>query len=364
MNSAQETRQLLAALGALRPTAQPVAALATLTRTYGSTFRRAGTRMLVHADGRVVCELSGGCPQRDIVLRAQLVIETGSTQIVRYNAESGLDVMMEMGCGGELEVLLEPLHHHEATALAGALADCLDGRRAARMATVFAMGGLPVTPQRLVWIDERITFDSIDDAALTSAICAAAVVNPHAVATMQIDTYRGVADVLIEPIAPPHALIVVGTSAVAQALLPVAVALGWETTLVDNDAQRLAAVSQHPALRCVLAEPGQIGELVTLDGHTSVVVITHNLERDLAYLAQLRAAPLAYLGALGSHERAQRMRDDPQLAGSRLRAPAGLDIGSETPAEIALAVAAEIMATLNGRRGGPLRDSPRESIHG
>ena len=65
--------------------------------------------MLVHADGSVVCELCGGCPQRDIVMRAREVAANGVPRLVNYNPDSGLDVLIEMGCGGELEVLLEVL---------------------------------------------------------------------------------------------------------------------------------------------------------------------------------------------------------------------------------------------------------------
>ena len=71
MNSAHEFSQLVDALRHLRRSPRPAAALVTLTRTRGSTFRRVGTHMLVLEDGRVVCELSGGCPQRDIVGRAR-----------------------------------------------------------------------------------------------------------------------------------------------------------------------------------------------------------------------------------------------------------------------------------------------------
>src|SRR5580698_7955617 len=122
MNSAHELSTLIEALRTLRLDGQPKAALATLTRTWGSTFRRPGTRMLVLGDGRVVCELSGGCPQRDIVARAREVIADALPRLVRYNAESGLDVLLEMGCGGELEILIEPLTVSHTVGFVDALA--------------------------------------------------------------------------------------------------------------------------------------------------------------------------------------------------------------------------------------------------
>jgi xanthine/CO dehydrogenase XdhC/CoxF family maturation factor len=364
MNSAHELRTLIAALRQLADTPSAMAAMATLTRTHGSTFRRAGTRMLVLADGSVVCELSGGCPQRDIVLRAQEVIATGVPRLVNYNAESGLDVMMEMGCGGELEVLLEPLATTQSMRFVDALVQCLDERRSARMATVFTAGDTAALPRHLIWCDDDLRLDELDDPALRASILQATGANDATRAvTWRLPSSRGEVDVLVEPITPPHALIVIGSSAAARALLPVASALGWLITLVDNDPLRLQAADLPPALGTVCAGPETVRDALQLDAHSSVVVMTHNLERDIAYIAALRDAPLAYLGALGSHERAGRMRGERVLSGARLHAPAGLDIGSETPTEIALAVAAEIMAVINGRSGGPLRDSQLASIH-
>jgi len=363
MNSAQELATLIAALRALSHDAQPQAALATLVRTRGSTFRRAGTRMLVLADGNVVCELSGGCPQRDIVMRALEVMTSGVPRLISYNAESGLDVLMEMGCGGELEVLLEPLAAPQAMDFVDTLAGCLDQRRSARMATLFAIDDQVVMPQRLLWSGDDILYDRFDDASFRQAVFDAVASNDASRAlTLRLNSSVGAVDVLVEPVIPPHALIVIGSSAAARALLPVANALGWQTTLVDHDPARLHATQLPAGLHAVCAGPDTVRAALPLDAHSSVVVMTHNFERDMAYLAALRGSSIAYLGTLGSRERVGRMRSEILLEGMALHAPAGLDIGSETPEEIALAVAAEIMAVINGRSGGPLRDN-QGAIH-
>ena len=363
MNSAHELITLIDALLALRSVGDPNAALATLTRTRGSTFRRPGTRMLVFGDGRVACELSGGCPQRDIVLRAQEVIAGGEARLVNYNAESGLDVLMEMGCGGELEVLIEPIGAPHASGFVDALARCLEHRHRAHLATLFAVNGKVVMPRRLLWCGGVVRHDDLGDAASSDAVMAASETRETGRATtLRIPSPAGIADVLIELIAPTHVLVVIGSSAAARALLPLADALGWRTVLVDQDPQRLQAADIPSASHTVCASPATIRDRLPLDAYSSVVVMTHNLEQDIAYLAALRDAPVAYLGALGSRERVGHMRDEPALARLRLHAPAGLDIGSETPEEIALAVAAEIMAVINGRDGGPLRDN-QGAIH-
>ena len=364
MNSAHELSTLIEALRTLRHEKNPKAALATLTRTRGSTFRRPGTRMLVLGDGSVVCELSGGCPQRDIVNRAQEVITAALPILIRYNADSGLDVLLEMGCGGELEVLLEPLTTAQSMNFVDAIAQCLTERRCAYLATLFAIDETVVMPQRMLWSEHAVLHDDIQDPTLfRSLVDAIASASDKHTITLRVPSARGTADVLVEPLTPPHALIVIGSSAAARALLPLAKALGWQTTLVDHDPARLQATQLPTGLNAVCASPASLRDALPLDAHSSVVVMTHNLEQDIAYLAALRGAPVAYLGALGSRGRVARMRDDPALAGLHVHAPAGLDIGSETPEEIALAIAAEIMAVTNHRSGSPLHDN-EGAIHG
>lgn len=358
MNSAHELSILIAALRALHRDAEPKAALATITRTRGSTFRRPGTRMLVLGNGQVVCELSGGCPQRDIVTRALDVMASGEPRLIRYDAESGLDVLMEMGCGGELEVLVEPLLAIHDTDFIDALARCLDERHTIHLATQFAIDEVPILPRRLVWNGHRVLYNDIENASLVQRILenAAAPLSRRA-NTLSMPFAGGSTDVLMEAVEPPHALIVIGSSAAARALLPLSSALGWRTTLVDHDPARLRAVDLPAELNTVCATPRELMDAVTLDMHSSVVVMTHNLEQDVAYLSALREAPVAYIGALGSRDRVARMRHSSALSGLHLHAPAGLDIGSETPEEIALAIAAEIMAVINRKNGGSLRDN-------
>ena len=352
MNSGKELRLLLATLRDLHRNVDQRAALATITRTRGSTFRHAGTHMLVRSNGQVVCELSGGCPQRDIMQRALEVIATRQPRLVNYNAESGLDLLMEMGCGGELEVLIEPLGGADVGAIAEALQRCLDERRKAWLATWFADERAVVTPRRLVIDGDRISHDAIGDPLLRQSILEAVGEQPERSQTLRLPSSSGIADVLLEPVAPPHALTIIGCSATALALLPVAETLGWQVTLVDGDPQHLRAAGLPREIRTICAGPHEIRAKLVLDTNGSVMAMTHNIEQDIAYLAALRDVPVAYLGALGSPERAARIRD--ALDGCEVHAPAGLDIGSETPAQIALAIAAEITAALNRRSGGPL----------
>lgn len=359
MNSPQECERLYA--GARRLQAadfEHAGALATITRTLGSTFRRAGTSMLVNADGSVVCALSGGCPQRDILLRALRVIATDRPEVARYNRDSGLDVLMEMGCGGELEVLIEPLSRARDMHFLEVVANSCSQRVAGFMATAFAQEGAALSPrpQRLVWIG-TVEWNDIRDAALATLIMSIGIdLSPHSRAVVQrVETAHGTVDVLFEVLRPVHALIAIGINAASLALADIAGRLGWQILLIDHLDSPAEAATLPANTRVLHATPEALRRIVPLDRYSSVVVMTFNVERDIAYLNALADAPVAYLGAIGSRERSSRMHAE--TAGARLHAPAGLDIGSETPEEIALAVSAEILAHLNARAGGSLSSS-------
>lgn len=354
MNTPDELEPLLDALQALRA-GDRRAALITLTRTRGATFRAVGTRMLVYEDGATVCELSGGCPQRDIIGHAMEAMADGTVRRVRYDDESGLDVLMEMGCGGELEVLIEPLDASSDLTYVDVLAASLQRRRDGRLATVFAHDGEAVAPRRVLWCGDELLHDGLADTSLLAAIRVRTQHLPQRPASDVVTTAQGRFDVLVERVQPPHALVVIGSSTAARALLPLAGALGWSITLVDFDAGRLRAASLPAGIRTVCAQPDGLVEAVQPDAATSVVVMTHSLHKDADYLAALRDVPLAYLGLLGARRRVGRVIDLAGAADMDIHGPVGLDIGSESPAEIALSIMAEIVATTRGRHGGSLR---------
>lgn len=349
MNSASEFPRLLAGVRELEAASfAQRAALATIVRTHGSTFRRAGASMLVRED-RVVCSLSGGCPEHDIIARAQKVIANNAAEIARYNDESAGDVLFEAGCGGELEVLIEPLTRSEDTRFLDQLAQMHTQRRTGFMATLYATNAAPLPrPQRLVW-SGAAAWSDIADAALADAVLAtgrSSAAPPHAF-SQRMDT----CEVLFESVRPVHALAIIGANAAGVAMARSACGLGWKTLLIDQ--REPPAALPDPAY-FIKSTPATVLDNVPLDAYSSALVMTFNIERDCEWLDALARAPLAYLGAIGSRERAQRMRAVVARHGARLHAPAGLDIGSETPEEIALAVSAEILAVLNAREGRSL----------
>lgn len=361
MNTPQEFAALYAGLRQLSDGgfAAGGGALATLTRTRGSTFRRAGARMLVCGDGRVVRGLSGGCPEADIIGRAREVIAERSSRIVRYNRETGLDALLELGCGGELEVLIEPLTESADLSFIEAVAGCLGARREGVLATVFECDAQCLTPKplRMVIDEGRIVVNALGAATLSPVIADLAAQHHADSAPQVVSLVHGEQrfEVLLESLLAPYALHIIGINAGALALARIAAGMGWRVTMIDDQSGRQA---QPPdGVHYTAASPTALREAIAFDARSLAVVMTHNLGRDIDYLRALDGAPLAYLGAIGSRKRVRHLFEGSRLSPERLHAPAGLDLGAETPEEIALAIAAEILAVLRSRRSQPLSHS-------
>jgi xanthine dehydrogenase accessory factor len=163
---------------------------------------------------------------------------------------------------------------------------------------------------------------------------------------------------------PPPRLVVVGAVDTGEALCALAKSVGWRAICVDARA-RFATPERVPSAdEIVVAWPDEAFAQIQLDRDTAVVVLTHDDKFDIPALAAALGSDAFYVGALGSRRaqanRRERLREsgvtDEQL--DRLRGPAGLDIGAESPAETAVSILGEALALRAGRLGGPLREAP------
>ncbi|KJV34847.1 XdhC family protein [Luteibacter yeojuensis] len=306
------------------------AALATILHTSGSTFRRVGAAMLVRADRSVVNPLAGGCPQQDIVDKSLSVMETGRVAYVAYNAEQGLDMLMDIGCGGELEVAIEPLDHRGPSFL-DVLDHALGSSQPFRITTDFPPPGHVGGVTRAV---------HMLGAGATARDAAAS--EPHTDGTRLVETFDA-----------PVSLVVAGASHEGRELATLAARLGWRGAIVDTSIDRLSQLGPTPpGWSAVETHPGRLAQAVRLHRATAMLAMTHDLALDIAWLEAGAAAGAFYLGALGSQQRARAIRH--AVASTVLHVPAGLDIGSNTTREIALSIVAEIMAARHARDGRAL----------
>jgi xanthine/CO dehydrogenase XdhC/CoxF family maturation factor len=171
---------------------------------------------------------------------------------------------------------------------------------------------------------------------------------------------RGTIEVFFEVIEPPVPLVIFGAGDDALPLVALARSLGWHTTLVDTRARALTVERFSQADAVMLCRAEDVSERLRLTHNTVAVVMTHNYLNDLELLRTLLQTPLRYLGCLGPRHRTEKLLTDlaDQKSGiylGQLYAPAGLDIGADTPTEVAFSIVAEINAVLSGREGGLLR---------
>jgi xanthine dehydrogenase accessory factor len=368
-------------------------ALATVVRVDGSAYRRPGARMLITEEGETTGSVSGGCLEADVILRARRAMLRGETTLVTYDTtdEDDVDFGVGLGCQGVAQILIEslPEARKEAPgsrlpapssttagpsppgaggeAALALLAEWLERRKVGVLATVIRVEGRPCIPigARLLLGEEGVQGE-IADATLAEKVSRDArnVLLRRRSESRIYALPDGRAEVFLELLTPAVPLVLFGAGHDAEPLARLAKELGWHVTVVDRRGDDRMRNRFPAADEVILAGPEEAGERVSLEASTVAVLMTHNYRRDRSLLEFLLPSPVGYIGLLGPKSRAERLLADLREAGMvpteaqlrRLYAPVGLDIGAETPEEIALAILAEIRAMLAGRTGGRLRD--------
>jgi xanthine dehydrogenase accessory factor len=280
-------------------------ALATLVQTQGSTYRKPGARLLVDSDGGTLGVLSGGCLEEEISRQGRNVVRDGSPMLLSF------DTRRLYGCDGRLKILVEPLPAAgENGNLITNIGRSLGNREVCRVRTRF------------------------EGETLGSDFLPADVLLPER---------RGV---FIDTVPLPIRLLLFGTGPEIEPITQFAANLGWVIERFDH--------------------PSELPQDFRGDTQTAAVVMNHNFGRDLLSLHRLLPLQLRYVGLLGPKKRHAEILGQlseyavsnfkPEFFRGNLFAPAGLDIGSEAPEEIALSIVAEVAGALSGRAGGFLRE--------
>ncbi len=344
-------------------------ALATVVKVKGSTYRRPGARMLIGDDGTMIGSLSGGCLEADVAEKARIHVFNGIPQVVVYNMISDADVWgLNQGCNGIVHVLLEPVNAPQSAIQFRFYHDCLHQSRAGVMATVFRADGEIRTPvgSRVMLNEEGTVTEDIKDPFLTSALLEECrrVLKTEQSKVQEFRFTNGIVEALIEFIAPPVPLFIIGGGNDALPLARLAHELGWDVTVVDHRPAFASRERFATARQVIVTRPEEFSERVAPLDRAVVVLMTHNFSFDLEYLKILLPLNLRYLGLLGPRQRSQLLFS--KLKGSgvqdveghmpRVHTPVGLDIGAESPEEIALSILSEIRAVLSKRSAGFLKD--------
>ena len=343
-------------------------ALATVVKINGSSYRRPGARMLITPEGTTYGTISGGCLEQEVAQQALPLLDGGSPAVHAFDlSDDDLILGFGIGCDGAVHVLIEPIPTGKIGPL-GWVDRCLSHRTHGLITTVSgAPAGSDLLGQRLFIPEDGEIDGGIPHPAVESALRDAA---PEVLANGRsqirtIETGTGPVDVLCEIVKPPVRLTVFGGGHDVRPVVQIAKNLGWQVTVVGRKPEdELATTFPEADTHVFLMNPGEVRDYVDLDARTPAVVMNHNYTRDKTLIHHLLTASVPYVGALGPSHRTERITDefqseDPALTAAhfdKLHGPVGLDIGTETPQEIALAIIAEVQAVLQDRSAQKLRE--------
>ena len=344
-------------------------ALATVVKVEGSSYRKPGARMLIGANGRLAGSVSGGCLERDVVSRGLMVLLSGQPQLAVYDTTDQDDMAFgsSLGCAGRIEIFIDPVPAVRAWPLADVVEKIVEAGEAAAVATVYRAeksgAGLAGQMAFLSGDDGLQAFDVnlLMVPSLQEDLRRAAAAKKPQSAVYELG--EGRLEILLERIAPPLPLILFGGGHDAVPLVRLAREMGHRVTVVDRRVD-FADPQRFPGAEAVLPIPPQhVAARLKLAPEAAVVIMNHHYETDAELLGILLRTEVAYLGMLGPRRRTDKILRELREGGllvterelEKLHAPAGLDLGSENPEQIALSILAEIQAVLAGRAAGNLR---------
>jgi xanthine dehydrogenase accessory factor len=359
-------------------------ALATVVRVDGSSYRKPGARMLISVNGRVQGSISGGCLERDVLSQGMALIPDGAPAIVAYDTTDNDDMAFgtSLGCNGRIEILLQTLAPRAPWFLAAAAQSVVASRTPRVLATCYgASAHLAPLLGASFWLDPAFKTPispihpsplglsgeiaaALDLATPALAGPAAEVLAGQRSQGRRYPVEAGHLDLLLERIVPPRRLVLCGAGHDVPPLVTLASEMGYHVTVIDRRPD-FADPARFPGAVAVLqGRPHQLRQLGILDRHTAVVAMNHHYETDSETIGELLGEPLAYLGVLGPRKRTVKILRELQDSGllitpadlARLHSPVGLDLGSETPEQIALCILAEVQAVMSGRSAVQLRD--------
>ena len=334
-------------------------AVATVLRVEGSSYRRPGARMLVDVHGRVAGSVSGGCLEKSVISQAQATLLDGCARLLSFDTTDQDDLAFgsSLGCQGKIWIGIEFLAPGKEWPLEAVVRQVCEQREPAALLThIFRQdaeihfectafsGASPDTKD----IPEVLR-DKMDEVLCT-----------HKNQFVGEDASDST---LIEWLAPPIALVLFGGGPDVPPMVKLARELGHKITVIERR-PLFAIPEQFPgAHRVLAAKPYQIRALLKADDRTVAVLMNHHYDTDRDVLAALLPLDLPYIAMLGPRRRTERILAELQEMDftvsekfcEALHAPAGLDLGAESPEQIALSILAEIQATLANREGGKLK---------
>lgn len=355
------------------------AALATVVRVEGSSYRRTGARMLVMDNGIWVGGISGGCLEGDALKRARLAIEKSVSTLITYDTteDDPYQIGVGLGCNGVIDVLFTPLDFKDKNNPVEILKSCLAANRKTHvLLTITGLKDGKITngwekiktgdvikytgPESLQYLGNDLL-----EKQFINAITKQLTENKSAPKIFLLEDGSTI-ETFIEILPPEINMVIMGHQYDVYPFSRLFKEIGWRVTIVANPQKlntKITAVADE------VVAPERLADLL-VDDHTVIILMSHDYKTDKYNLPKAMATATPYIGMLGPRVRSQKIWRELAEEGKavsaenllRIHAPVGLDIGAVTPEDIALSLAAEVRAVLSNRDGGYLR-LRENSIH-
>jgi xanthine dehydrogenase accessory factor len=340
--------------------------LCTLVETRGSTPQKAGASMLVFPDGNQSGTLGGGCVEAEVRQRAIALATTGNAELLTFHLDDNYGWDDGLICGGRMTILAEPFGDDTSRDYFAAYRGTVeqgDGCTEAVLVDATALPGTSAGARVLFGPDGKMlgTMRLPEPPNSLRQNLGRLSERPH-------PRSRGGWAYL--PILPRSRLVIVGAGHVGQAVAELAAQADFDVWVVD-DRNKYASRDRFPsAERLIIGEIAQVLPELDTDHRTFCIIVTRGHSHDEEALFHLATRSLAYLGMIGSKRKIRLIFDDLIAAGiaadllARVHAPLGIHIGSQTVAEIAISIVAELIAVRNlGHSPEPLRERGHAAPH-
>ena len=342
------------------------AALATVVRVEGSSYRRSGARMLVIDSGEWVGGISGGCLEGDALKKAKFAIIQNKASIITYDTteDDPFQIGVGLGCNGIIDVLLTPINSQDSENQILNLEKCLESREPNILITVLkCQENKPrINMGQSFLLDNNTDFTKLfslqnDFESLEKDLQICKLSKQSTI--KNYPTKNGEIALFIEVIIPSIHLIIYGENYDIYSLLKLAKETGWKVSVVCNPLK--VHKSLFDMADAVIEK--ERGSEIEIDDFTVAILMAHDYETDFQNMRKLLKTNILFIGMLGPKKRTDKMFLQLMKEGNpvseqnlvRIASPVGLDIGATTPEEIAISIIAEVKTFFSGRNGSRLK---------
>lgn len=312
-------------------------ALATVVRVQGSAPRPEGAKLAVSSAEELQGSVSGGCVENDVALHALQVLESGEPRLVTYGIADEDAFEVGLACGGTIQVYIEPVRADSTAAAVERLVS--EGGRGAVLTAVAGGHWKAVVDSQAELLAGELPEDLAEDILADTR-------QLMAQERSRTLSYADI-DVFVEVISPPAELLLFGAGPFAEPLCAMAARAGYRVTVIDPRGAFARPELFPDAAEVIVSWPGDVLDDLVWEG-SFVAVLNHNSRLEDPVIRRALAEPVAYLGVMGSRrthaDRLARLEADGWAgpATEQIHGPIGLDIGADTPAEVAVSILAEI----------------------